>query len=1460
MDEFGGIPVSEDEFGGLLVGEEAPTQEVIRDVPRGTLEPTDLFPGIRKIGGEIVPGQLGDTHQDIIRREGIKAEDLDQRVFVTPWGDVIDREGAAQAVFPKVIPQFEPNRLHSTDLNALQTPGEFEKRLQAAAEEEGAKPLFKIPEPSDQFQKIAYGPTRAIYGEKFADTYKSINDTIVNAAKSVPEFLSTEEGMLSMLASLNPLGRAGVETYFTVDMAKNLWDQAKSGIKDWDSLTIPQKASRITQGAVTLGFLGLLSKAGIGTVKGAIKTPSTILYPTAKEAPPAERPGEAPLAAPTEGKAEVGEVVQAAPTEPAITTDKTVLPQKQVELRTPSDIAKELGIEAQESVGNFDRYLFKHKKNAEQLSVPKGSGPEVVKAQMEKALARWITPDEVLKASDAEIQSIPQGKELSDRIGSEMTEEQLKAAEPVIVEYLKKQASDKKLLDEGKIGVEEYAQRVMEARTKGKLLVDVFAGLNRPLPEVPVEAKAPDMGLPTTVAAPTPETIRAGPGAAVPKIRMTFQQFLRAPREGELLDALRTLPKRELSPEEAASRKAVEDAYSKLEKANLTWMIDHPEQGTRLSKAKQKLWDNYNKAWQERHRIDTEKRQEVQRYLYDKAVSSGIIENPEAKPAVAEPINLEVELGAGVSLKGVSDAVKASVEYLKSLRNEELKAPKMTDRRRAILNWSAKLQRSYGEAFSKQKDIIKAVPNQTRREGITNWIQANGDRSVLQDRYNATSDPKLKAGYKAALELTPDEIAVANSVKSDYANFAARGQAADVLGDLKDNYVTQTWDLGRGPGGLGTGRTLKEKFRFSKARTFESFFEGEQAGYTPKTKDIARLLPMYSHEMNSVIAAREMVAEMGGGVASDGRPLLAPKGIGIPVDSAEGGKATLVLPKVGKADISDYKVLPNQPALSGWKWVAKDDAGNPVFLKADLAIHPEAFAHLRSVLGRSAIREWFGTRTTSLSELPKMIVKGIDMANSETKRTMLGLLATFHQIQTGTHAVGHRVNPFFSIPKIDLVRNPVQMDAAKHGLMMLPDRASMDQFMEGFRTSGLISKIPGLGPIADYYSHYLFHEYIPGLKFKTYEAILRRNQHVYAKDLAAGRVTPSDIKVLSSEQANAAYGHLNYADLARNPTMQHIAQIGLLAPDFLEARGRFAGQAIKGLTGAKVGREQLLALATLAIAQAAGAYVVSRIVDGEWDKKRPFEFVKGNRRYTVRSVPEDLVNLVTKTRQFIHSRLSPLVGKGTLQYLTGVDYRGQKVKALETTKELAAQPIPLTIRGFTGLGKSTLSGMEQLAGSLGLRISRYSPSLDVFDLVKDFKKSSNDPKLQADIELQEKEVFSSVYDKLRTALRSGDIGEARKEYDKVKTVRTPKQIDNAMKPWTGGNLNPRTLQVSPRNPKPFTGSAKTEKIFLKGLTPDQRTMYDKAVKERLEFYNTFKQMLAQPGSKETDEFGGVPVE
>lgn len=80
------------------------------------MAPTDLLPAIRKVGGDVVSGEPGDTHPKIIEDYGLTTENIDQRGFVGPAGQFIDRRQAAQIT--GLPTEREPGNLHSTDLPA----------------------------------------------------------------------------------------------------------------------------------------------------------------------------------------------------------------------------------------------------------------------------------------------------------------------------------------------------------------------------------------------------------------------------------------------------------------------------------------------------------------------------------------------------------------------------------------------------------------------------------------------------------------------------------------------------------------------------------------------------------------------------------------------------------------------------------------------------------------------------------------------------------------------------------------------------------------------------------------------------------------------------------------------------------------------------------------------------------------------------------------------------------------------------------------------------------------------------------------------------------------------------------------------------------------------------------------------------------------------------------------------
>lgn len=758
---------------------------------------------------------------------------------------------------------------------------------------------------------------------------------------------------------------------------------------------------------------------------------------------------------------------------------------------------------------------------------------------------------------------------------------------------------------------------------------------------------------------------------------------------------------------------------------------------------------------------------------------------------------------------------------------------KMSPLDRVTTSHSGKLQKSMDEARRAQREIKKEVPSERRQAAISIWREANGDLPTLQTWAAAAKGKAFKQAALDAQTLTPKEIAIAKKAIAAFDVLEKRGNTFDVLKSHRDNYIPHVWDVKRPGTGFGTGM-LKQRFRFSKARTFNTFFEGDQAGFKPKTLAIGKLLPAYIHEMNTVISDRQMVRDIAAGKMPDGSPMATPRGNVKVVDGPQ-GKAVLTQPRASREpDTSDYRVMADQPALSGWTWEGKDTDGKPVFVKADLALHPDAYRRINATLGQSALRTWYRDPVTGMAQIPRAVLRGLDTAQGVMKREMFGLLAPFHQVQEGTHAVGHLVNPFFGIPKIDL-RNPAQFDAANHGLMLLPDRASARVYLEGVGTkTSLVSRgirkvgKPGeaIADVIDGYQDYLFHQYIPGLKFKTYEAMLNRNTKLYAEELKAGTMTDADVKITSAEQANAAYGHLNYALLDRNPTIQHLIQMAALAPDFLEARVRFAGQGVKGLSS-KVGHEQFKAIAILAAAQAGAAVILSSMLGVPYDPKHPFEVIYKGRRYAMRSVPEDIYGLLKDTRQFAYARVNPLTVKGGIQLATGLNYRGEKVGPLDTMEELLAGYIPITARSIPGIRSLTETGrnnpvspLQQLAGSLGLRISSYSPVSETYKNAGEWMDAKKLARNTGSYPV-------SKYQQLRYALEDGDMERAAAAYAELKKTMTPAKIVSGFRE-----------SIS----HPFTKSRAMDAQFAASLKGYDKELYQQALRTRANMLNAFYQM------------------
>jgi len=783
-----------------------------------------------------------------------------------------------------------------------------------------------------------------------------------------------------------------------------------------------------------------------------------------------------------------------------------------------------------------------------------------------------------------------------------------------------------------------------------------------------------------------------------------------------------------------------------------------------------------------------------------------------------------------------------TAESLKRLKGTMRDLPADSPFKKSLLKWSARSQRSTNDIERAQHDIEKVAPQKETREGITNWIEAGGDKSLLKLRANATTDPKLKAGYEAALKFTPEQEKLAGKIQQTFDVLKKRAEAYGIEMGYRDNYVPHVYKTEpQAPSG-STPKRLDEFFKFSQERTFDTYHEGEQNGYEPETKDIAKLLGLYMNDMNNAINSRRFVEELRGLKASDGRPIVSPRGMGKDTVTDK-GTTHLVYPDASDEGTSDYKTL-DQPALHDWKFAGKNADGNMVLTLGDLAVHPEVASHLNNALSSSAISKWINARGENpFLNLTKSTIGGAIKLQSYFKGTMLSL-SPFHQVQEGIHAIGHRINPFFGLKQIDM-RDPAQRDAAEHGLMLAHDRLSQSLFMEGVgdNSSNLITL--GLRKIGwgmstkaadavDAYQHYLFSQYIPALKFQTYVHMLERNKDRYKAELASGKVSEWQVKNLTARQANAAYGHLNYTDMGHNPTIRHALQLILLAPDFLEARSRFVGQAIKGAMGGKVGAEQLQALGFLAIVQFVGASIFKALLNDDVELDHPFEIRVGNKYYGLRSVPEDMYKLVKQPTAFIGGRISPMFGKFVQEGIFGVNYRGERTSVGDAIADIMASVVPMAfqplISEWTATGRAhDLSWWEQVLASGGVQIHRYSPITKVYPMAHDWVKA-NYPE-----DVQKGSYPVSKYQQLRYALEDGDAEKAQHEIDKL----------------VKGGMKKHDVATGFRSSvnHPFTGSAKHDKEFYKSLNEDDQQRYKAAVERRKEILRRFHGLHGVPAAE-----------
>lgn len=774
-----------------------------------------------------------------------------------------------------------------------------------------------------------------------------------------------------------------------------------------------------------------------------------------------------------------------------------------------------------------------------------------------------------------------------------------------------------------------------------------------------------------------------------------------------------------------------------------------------------------------------------------------------------------------------------------------------TPRLKATMQYMRKLAQKTQNSNALRDYIRAEVPDATQRAGIARWIDAGGDKEQLAQQEVATKDKELKAEYQAALNLSPHETQVANRLST---LLEAKRQEAVRWGmhiAKGENYFPRLVEKDPDKSRFAqTGKGINTGFSHAKQRTFKTMFEGEQAGVRYKTRDAADLMAAYQNSLDHAIASRQYIADLFKGKEQDGNPMLAtPQNTMSNVVNPEGVAVHLIRPKRPPENLDNYVSLGNEiPALNGWA-LAGDINGEKVFNKVNLLVHPETANFLKKVFGKSSSnaiysRSWWDSPATSESQAwGKYIAKKVFSDIPSAAKSNLFLLSPiFHPVQIGTEAAGHGVNPF-KFGKIDY-NDPGVSDAMDHALKLgdpdnqLNEEGRVDNNKTVIRGAEILARKLNLPNVADSakwvgeanqsIQDFIFKTYIPSIKYNTYKVALARNMERMSKDIANGKVTEDQVKYLTGDQMNNAFGELNYTALERDPDNQTLARLLLLAPDFFEARARHLGQAITGSVR-QSGREQFRAMALVSAAFIAAAQIGNKLINGETDMSHPFDIRIGNRYYGMRSSGgdafrffKDLYSLPTASQSgvpYIMNRLSPMM-RFVIEAGMGVNWRGQKLGIgtaitdfLANNTPMVAQPllskVPYVGDFFSSSKGSRVSPFEQVLSALGIQVSRYSPIGQM--KTKGMQWAASNPDLVGKKEDQSTHP-PSRWLPLKDALEDGNYPEARAQYDSL--LKDSK--GNAMK--MAGEARASIFY-------PFTGTPKGDQAFFRTLDAHDQALY-----------------------------------
>ena len=572
--------------------------------------------------------------------------------------------------------------------------------------------------------------------------------------------------------------------------------------------------------------------------------------------------------------------------------------------------------------------------------------------------------------------------------------------------------------------------------------------------------------------------------------------------------------------------------------------------------------------------------------------------------------------------------------------------------------------------------------------------------------------------------VTDKHRELAKSVKDHFSDNFERANKGGALEEGLEHYVTHMWE--KDVNNPAANRLLAESrsgnfavnTSMARHRTFEHAVEGQLLGRKLRVTDPISLAAHNGNTFDRVLAARDTLARLQdkGLRASDGRPMTALAGSGSLIQGEDGeNPAVLVHPdqvrniriadKVVKGlqdngdldrllkegrivkygDVAqgpdgkpvqhyawatnDYLSV-NHPAFQGWQFASQDTNGNPVLVRGDLKVHPEAHEYIKRQLDTQ-------------SPLAKHMAP-VFKAGSEAKGILLSF-DVFHLVQESLRAMMTGVSPF-GVEKWNLRTNPLLGKLVENGLTLKSYADGMDSFQEGMMVghSKLLGKVPVLGHAAGWFQDYLFKKYVPSLKARAAEHLYEKYKRAYPE------YPESKILALAAEDTNMRFGGLNLRREGRALMTEDAFRLVALAPDWLESELRSMSRAMGG--DGKVMRRDL---AKVAIAMWLSARVLNYLNTGNAHYEAPFGVAYKDdqgrdKTISLRTLPTDMLHAVTDPLKFMRYRFSPLERTINTVY-SGRDEQGRRLPTRDLVWDILGDTVvPLPLQNVT----KKMSGLQ----------------------------------------------------------------------------------------------------------------------------------------------------------------------